>query len=101
MKTMTRRARFHIEAGGDEKSVVVRFVSVSIGSKEMPLQSKDDILRLEEDDQMGLVRARDFVTDKLEEALKTHVIPGRVPLPERVMIRWEKGASQMDMEVEQ
>lgn len=96
----TRKAKFQVEAGDDETSVVVRFVSVLIDSEEMPLQSKDDILRLEEADQRGLFMAREFVTAKLEEALKTHVIPGRMPLPERVTIRWEPGASQMAMELE-
>ena len=94
------KAKFHVETGDEEASAVVRFVSLIIGGEERPLQSKDDILLLAEDDQRGLMRARDFATSTLEEAMKTRVIPGRMPLPERVTVRWEQGTDKMSMEVD-
>jgi hypothetical protein len=93
MEYYDRKATFDVEA--DEPTV--KFVSIQVGEREMPLESKEDIERLSERDQMLLFAARDRLGDKLREVRETKP---QALLPGVAHVYWEHISGKMRVELQ-
>lgn len=89
MEYYDRKATFDVER--DVDGVHVKFVSITVGHFEVPLECREDIERLPERDQRLLLEARDRVLQRV--AAEPQTVPD--VLPSKADVYWAEMGGKM------